>query len=173
MFIKRLENYQKYKHTVEPSNKLVASYPLILTPIISWLLTSFFLAISIIFMGVTLDEFTNVPIEDKANGLMVVILLLSSIYFALSYLYTFILVYPLSKILKHNNGSKFINISLFILFGIIIGLILLFNYGINVKYGVYLIPISIFILGIFNIYGFKTLNELIKRDITGKIVYSK
>ena len=85
---------------------------------------------------------------------------------------TWLIILPISKILKHKNGSTFWGLSANIIFIIAMAIFFALNKNVmSAKY--YFIPILFLTNGLINIFAFKTMNEIYARDENGKIIFNE
>lgn len=171
--IERLKKYNQHKFTVTPNSNFIALLPLILSPLLGAIVLNF---ISILFLTyIALSDMSLFSYTGKEKGLAVlnVSFVLAGVLTLASYLYTLLFLYPLSIFRKHNNNSTFVGLAVNLTF--IIAMLSGFYLYEQKTYGLLymFLPVSLIILSLFNTYSYKMLNELIKRDENGKIIWNE
>ena len=170
---KQLIKYNEYKFSFNPKNKLVAIFPILLSPLFGMVVLQIMSACLVTYLAISTPEFSFLSRRDKGISAMYAIFSVSGLAMILSYLYTLLILYPVSKILKHENNNQFLGSTMVISFAISLLFGFLFYDNGSGSYGyLYLIlPFCIMTLWLINSNTFKLFNELIERDIDGKIVY--
>ena len=114
----------------------------------------------------------NTPGFTKGKQIAYLTFSLGGFYFLTSYLITWLIILPISKILKNKNGSTFWGLSANIIFIIAMAIFFALNKNvISAKY--FFIPILFLTNGLINIFAFKTMNEIYARDENGKIIFNE
>lgn len=168
----RLNKYKDLKFTVKPDNKLSTYLPTLISPLYGAIFNNVLSLIFTIYLVISNPVFLNIDGFTKGKQIAYLTFSLGGFYFLTSYLITWLIILPISKILKHKNGSTFWGLSANIIFIIAMAIFFALNKNVmSAKY--YFIPILFLTNGLINIFAFKTMNEIYARDENGKIIFNE
>ena len=167
----KLTQYNEIKFTYQPVARLTSWFPLAFSPISGLIMANILSFFFITYILASNPDYSGIDAMDKNKAGAYVFILIFGAISLFSYLWSVFIIYPLSALMKHKNGRGYVFLSCLIA--------TLIAFGIGYQLGQnsntvskYFIPSIIWVVGVFNTYSFKFLNEIMKRDENGKIVYS-
>ena len=167
-----LQKYNEKKFLMQPVNRMITWFPFVLSPLSGIVAGMFFSFLLVTFFVATHEEYSTLTSTMRVNASFYALLSLFGFVFIFAYLWSYLIIYPISYLMKHHNGRKFLLINHIIVIAASIGLSLfIHSANPNASLTSYFFPLIILIVGTFNTYSFKVFNELLKRDTDGRVVY--
>lgn len=166
----RLEEYNKYKFRTEIRTPWMKPYPVLVSPLIG------FFIVGVVLNAFAMIAMISIKLHDQPLSVQKTVGLFSylgtvALAFTFSMLWTALVIYPISRLRKHDNEGNFIFINYVIILAMMVGLFLiLLPYG-GVTF--YYLPLMFGGIAYFNVLFYRAINSLYKRDEYGNMVYSK
>lgn len=167
----KLNQYNEIKFTYQPVARLTSWFPLAFSPISGLIMANILSFFFITYILASNPDYSAIDAMDKNKAGAYVFIWLFGTISLFSYLWSALIIYPLSALMKHKNGRGYVFLSCLIATLIALGIGYKLGQNSNTV-SKYFIPSVIWVVGVFNTYSFKFLNEIMKRDVNGKIVYA-
>lgn len=168
----KVDEYNEHKFSRTINTWLMKPFPVLISPLFGFIVSGVILNL-IFIASFMVFKTTGMTSEQKGVAGFVAFVYTIGGFGLFSFLYTILVIYPISRLRKHVNDKKFVFINYcFILFwGVLLFWFLLPQSNISIAH-IY-IPLILCSIAFLNIFSFKALNEMFKRDKNGNMVYTK